>query len=611
MSFKKIFLNCYAVLSEKKSVILLFLFSIFFLLLKHFQFHLILFLHSRHFGAILNFLSGVSISQPIASINFYSGAIEESFFGPLSAVFSFLFLASFSLRYLKKASAITFFFVIFLFLLITKYEILLFPPFGDDITGPFAEAVWLHHNSFDYIGLSRQPTYIHGGPKLYLFSIYPTFLALGMSLIPSVPLFLFFNHLVSLGLAAGIVSIFRSFLLKFFNQRIALLLSILLLSVPVFQSQAEAINMEMPALFFSLWSIYALSQKKFLKAAFFASLAISVKMYCFFIGATIFLGCALISIFQRDKIKPLSVFLFGSLPFVFGIIQILLLFFFLEADQHNYAVGFFVGRHWLLRSWVLYFYIFSVIVFLKVLSRKVFLFSRRRINIEFLFKKNQNIFFCFLAVASWFVVFGQSYFFGVRYYVVMIPFFIACLSWAGIALLRNRFIVEFFIVILIMFSSLFSYGMNYPSKVYGQGAARSLEYRSEVRFFKKITRLIEQRFSDSVIGAPILIAHSLGIEELGYVRNNMNVKIYFWPAKYGGIQELSQDDIMIREQIIWVASADETGEMIVFDPVNDVILDRIVYGSRRAILFKGGYRIFYILKRAQPLIDAFESKQVF
>jgi len=582
---------------EKRLILAFSLVGLISLLAKTSTPFLVSFFYQHHCGALLNLLSGVSISAPLASIDFYLGMVEQASLGPLSMIFSVLAFLLFSMKYLRNTNMVKFFFAIFLFLLITKWEILFFPPTGDAITGPFAEAVWLHQNNFNYIDLARQPTFIHGGAKIYLFSIYPSFLAIGMNLISNTKLFLFFNHLIALGLAAGVVVFFRSFLLKLFNQRIALLLSVLLLSIPVFQGQAESINMDMPALFFSMWAIYALSQQRFLRSAVLASIAIAIKVYLSFIGFTIFGMCLLFFLVQEKEEKKLCVLFYGFIPFAFGLIQAFLLFFFLKADSSNYAVGFFLGRKWLLTSPALYLYIFSLLFFIIFVIKKVFVSPQK--NFIFFFRKYYCIIACFLATFGWFILFGQSLFIGVRYYLQILPFFICCIAWLMMFLFKSRRVVICLVVIFIFLANVFSYG--------GPEFKQGLAYRSRVRFQSKLVKEIEKNFSTFTIAAFLHTAQALGIRELGYAQKVMDVRIYFWPSKYGGIRELKKEDIFSSDRIVWVQVVRADKSSLMF-PRFDRLLSQVSYGNHRARIFVGGMKIFLILKMSEPVIDEFEQR---
>src|SRR3989338_4216331 len=89
--------------------------------------------------AWLNKLSGVSQPQ---NLNFYLGQIEERIFGPLSQLISGLLFALLVVFW-RQISPGKFGLAVFVYLILTKFDVLFFPPYGDAIGGPFAELLWL------------------------------------------------------------------------------------------------------------------------------------------------------------------------------------------------------------------------------------------------------------------------------------------------------------------------------------------------------------------------------------------------------------------------------------------------------------------------------------
>ena len=57
----------------------------------------------------------------------------------------------------------------FAYLLLAKFEVLVFPPYGDAIGGCFAEGIWLAKNSFNYLGLLKEDSYSLGGRRCICF----------------------------------------------------------------------------------------------------------------------------------------------------------------------------------------------------------------------------------------------------------------------------------------------------------------------------------------------------------------------------------------------------------------------------------------------------------
>jgi hypothetical protein len=282
-----------------------------------------------------------------------------------------------------------------------------------------------------------------------------------------------------------------------------------------------------------------------------------------------------------------------------------LLFFFLKADNNNFAVGFFLGRQWLAGSFVLYFFGFNLLVFFTFVIKKALSYPYK--DFIFFLKKEHCPIACFLATFAWFIIFGQSYFFGVRYYLHMLPFFIFCCAWSMTVLFRSRQVVATLSIAIIFLLNVCSYGMNYNEHDYDQGSVRSLEYRSAVRFQMKVVKQVESQFSGFTLAAPIMMAQALGIEKLGYAQKKMDVKIYFWPSKYGGVGELKGSDDRFLDRIIWIEIA-RRGKPSLINPFLDRVLAQVSYGSQTAKIFIGGSWIFLILQKAQPHIDAFERR---
>ena len=83
-------------------------------------------------------------------LNFYLGEAERLFFGPLGQIISGSLFLCFCLLYGKQLTPKVFGAAVFFYLLITKSEVLFFPPYGDAVGGPFLEAVWLSRHGFDY-----------------------------------------------------------------------------------------------------------------------------------------------------------------------------------------------------------------------------------------------------------------------------------------------------------------------------------------------------------------------------------------------------------------------------------------------------------------------------
>ena len=71
-----------------------------------------------------------------------------------------LLLTAIVLVFLKNAKARAFGAMVFAYLVLTKIEVLFYPPYGDAIGGPFSEAIWLARHGFDYVELFHQDGYL-------------------------------------------------------------------------------------------------------------------------------------------------------------------------------------------------------------------------------------------------------------------------------------------------------------------------------------------------------------------------------------------------------------------------------------------------------------------
>ena len=128
-------------------------------------------------------------SQGEHSLGYYLGKIEDHLVGPFTNFVEYVLFTIFVFIYLQKSTPLIFFVYVFSFLCLIKLEVLLYPPYGDAIGGPFAEGWWLFKHHFDYLGLLHEPSYALGGARVYFFSLYPTYLALLLKLIPKISVF--------------------------------------------------------------------------------------------------------------------------------------------------------------------------------------------------------------------------------------------------------------------------------------------------------------------------------------------------------------------------------------------------------------------------------------
>lgn len=528
------------------------------------------------------------VNSPVnENLDFYSGRIEEILFGPLTQLISGLLFAWICLRNFVNISGWKFALVIFIFLLFTKFEVLMFPPYGDAIGGPFAEALWLSQHGFDYVGLFHQPSYDVGGPRVYLFSIYPTFLAVFLKIIPSTAVFLVIQHLLVFFMASAIVAMTRAICLKVFNPSIATLSALVLLYLPLFQSQVEAINMEMSSALFIVWSAYALLQNKNGLAVLFAIVSALIKGT----GVLACGGAAIVLCFKIFQAKAmgerLKLFVWVFTLTAFGALLVSLKFIFKDAHINEGMVRFAAGWPSMRNEFVFYLFLFCSTVFLiyygvaKVLKKQEKDFLTPLVMLSF--------------AAMWFLLFINFYAVSPRYRVALYPFLIFAVVYVVMIFVRIHRVQLFMLWAALALALYSSYGIFYGSVPDNDHVMleRSLEYRNDLELNRRLVRAAEERYSDKMIVAPFTIAQAMAIPQLGYVHKKLRIMIYGFSLQYGGIANYpGLKNLNLKKTVFVGVKIAPIAPDFPF-PVGsrDVILEEIAVGNKEGSFFVGGFAI--------------------
>jgi len=551
-------------------------------------------------------LNQLSASRSQKSLDYYLGKIEDVCMGPMSNVITHLMFAAFCLLYVKSLTAKRFFIAVFIFLLLSKFNVLFYPFYGDAIGGPFVEGWWLAKNNFDYVSLYRQAGYSLGGPKVYMFSIYPTYLAILLKVIPSAKIFLIVNHLFVYAMAAAVVTLMREIVKKEYSLSIATLSALILLALPIFQSQSEAINMEMPYLCCSMFSVYFLTIRKFSKAFLFAVFSVLVKghgvLNC---GILAFICFSLFVFGNKEEHQVLSaqkrirknyqLLLYGGLIAFVGLFKVGTKF--LLNDQHASAgmMKLFVGWASLKYMRHTYVYIISLIVFLIV----VFFKEDRKIGnfINALIGKYYNRFVIYLSAGMWYLLFLNFYAVSPRYMLGVAPFALLCILFSFLVVFpRIEKFLPIFLVGVLCITSLNSYGLSHQGQgtTYHVLSEKSLQYRNDLNLSRKMAKLLEEKYSHLTIGAPFIIAQMLSIPELGYVKKPLDVISYGMPILYGNIKRFEGLKKISIMNTLWIGVPEQFKKSGNFSyPVHqgDKIIKRIELGDNFAVFFMGGLAI--------------------
>lgn len=546
-------------------------------------------------GGAKGLLDMMAFSSPGQPLNYYLGKLEELYFGPLSFLFAgtaFLILCR---KNLLDSSLKIFAAGVFLFLFLTRLEIMFWPPYGDSASGPFIEAYWLLHHGFDYITLSQQPGFVQGGPKVYLFSVYPTVMAVFKALVPHLKTFWFLNHVLTFAMAGFMVAVFRQIMLKVANKELSLLMALLLLYLPLFQSQAEQINMEMPSAFFAMLAVYFLIEKKIARASLMSMAAISVKGVAVYVSVAVFL-VALIYAFTegrgKDKFKNI---IWGVAALSFALLIYYGSFYILNRGGSVKMVGVFAGWRWMKSMPLFYLYVISFLMlcwhfFTQEYDDKDSILTS---SLKY-FKKHSAVIIMFLTAGGWFLLFINSYGGQYRYRLILAPATLFCVFYAVHLRTRSVKVKAVLLYFLLFCSLLFSYGLIYGPVFDSNDSTleRSLEYRNDIKLDFKIANAFEKMNPDFVVGAPFTTAQILAFPELGYVSRQLNVMIYGYPCQYEGIKNFNGLHELDVDKTVWIAMEDPSSKRIDY-PIgpHDKVLGELESGERKAKLFVGGVAI--------------------
>lgn len=542
---------------------------------------------------------------------FYLGHLEV-YVGMVTQVFSGLVFAAFCLRHLANVPLKTFGLAVFAYFLVTKCEVLFYPPYGDPISGPWVEAVWLARHNFDFAGLAQQPGYLMGGAKVYLFSIYPAFLAFLMKVFP-VKISLLVNHLLTFAMAAASVAIIRGIGDKYLPKQVSILTAVLIVALPLFQSMTEGINMEIPSLFFVMLTVRALVRRSFGMATLWALLGVLVKGYGMIACSTVFIVALIDGVLSGAPIRArLKNIAWGTLALGWTFMQVFLKY--LIRDQHTINdMGFLRGFLPVVNSHI--FKIFAVSIGSCLLA--LVLRWRRRGPWEFvkaLWAKYDAALIVFIAAFNWVLLFINFAGHSPRYDIIMcvlLPF-IAVFS-VGL-LIKNAGPLVWLLWPTLAVTLFVSYGIFIPDHSketsYYQYLVleRTLEYRSDLKMYMNVAQELEKNFGDFTVGAPFIFVQVLALPELGYVRKPIKAMSYGTPVVYEGITQFNGLENLDITKTVWIGLNGHLSEAVrelvkdfPIDPQRDLVLKQVGYGERHAALFMGGASIHACHKIMQYL----------
>jgi len=543
-------------------------------------------------------------------LNYYLGKYEDFLFGPLCQVMSGVLFALLALRYLKDVSLVRFALAVFVYLVLTKLEVLSFPPYGDAIGGPFMEALWLAKNKFDYVGLFHQPSYADGGPRVYMFSIYPTYLAFWMTIFPSLKIFLAVNHLLVFLIVAVIIAVFRQIIRQIYPADLAILGALILLYVPVFQTQTEAINMELPCLIFVIFSAYHAVNKNLPRATVFAILATLTKGTGVLACATIFVLSIILFFWDKTYRSNKRILFHAALLILLAFLAVWSKFF--MYDQHVRTGGISLFRGWesiAYRDLYLHTFVVSIPIFLLYNLWSWWVHKRKKLAYSFL-KQHYLALVMSLFGLMWILLILNFPSGAHRYRVILYPFSLFFVFYVVSLLIPSHRMRKLGLIVFMILVLLNSYGFythNYSATNHVL-LEYSLEYRNDLKLNQLLSKTLEEKYSHLSIGAPFMLAHILAFPELGYVKRPLNVMIYGFPSNYKAIKNypgLHQLDI---KKTIYLTKLDEMRNELSYPlSTQDMVIETLEFATKKAFIFVGGigieraWRNIQLLKLQQRL----------
>ena len=545
----------------------------------------------------VDFLNALLFQNGQHSLAFYQGRMEDLLFGPVFSLISGLLFFIICRKRLTNANVFVFMMAVLAYFILTRWEVLFYPPYGENMAGPLAPALWLKRHYFDFSGLLRQKTFAQGGPNVYVTSLFPWFMALLMKFSPSAKAFIFISHFICFSLAAAIVALLREILVKVFNRDIAVMGAVLLISLPVMQTMVEMINMEMPCVFFALWSVYHLINKRIGLAGMTAILSVLFKAPGGIACLTVFL-VSILSLLDDEKqsIKVKNV-LWGAGAMGIAVTKALTRKIIMGDQPANNKVEFLAG--WSYMKGMAIFWIMLLLVLIGV-SHFLFVWLQRR--------KGQRapeeasrlaiVGIMLLMGVFWFLLYLNYSVMGYRYEVLLTPFFIFVLVYDLSLLFRNQKRFSMALFALTAFFLFCSHGLlydrNVESSVYSYHKfERSLEYRNDLKMHMKAAKEIETNYSGHLIAAPFVMSHALGVPEFGYVQKQMDVMVYGMWMSYGNFKNFTGLKGMDLYNTIWLGFYESHFPIDLpypMDPRDQFVKD-VEEGDKRIALFKGGFAI--------------------
>ena len=473
--------------------------------------------------------------------------------------------------------------VFFTLLVCLRHDVLFYPPYWDSIVGPFAEAIWLANNGFDFVRLAYEvPGYGWGGPRTYFFSWYPSFQAILLRVFPDTSWFLLTNHLLSFGYAATALVAFYRLLRHRFEIGASLLGCGLLMAHPLFITQADAINMEMPVLAGTLVAMALTVQQRSMPGAVVALLVMAVK-------PTAVIGVAALLLFSiatgesrwkiRWGVRSLLCFGMGTALLQWWLRQAF------HLERNDMIVALLQGS---LKSILLtlpdFLGLYLVAGFYCGMMALAYIGTIRLLRYDFNQRERVDLLF-----STFFICFTVFYINIVnilpRYLLYCLPALLYCLMMMFHYILKkpNRVIVAIVLTALIFLGNM--HGRFYTPAPGNNGfiLERSLEYLDDMRLNMKLAGRLEAQYRDVTIVTSQPFIQMLVLPELGYVTAPLDAVTIDGPLLYGPASSSFRSSGGADK--VWVHAPNAFSSRYGYYAEEDQLIETVSYGKRQAFIF--------------------------
>ena len=196
--------------------------------------------------------------------------------------------------------------LVFLLILVLKWDTLLQPPVWDTAMGLFPPALTLADNGFDLLELLAMPGYGDGGPNVASTSLVTLATAVVLWATGGGARAFLILHLLHFAIAAlALLTLFRLARSVFGNAGTALLCVSVLLH-PIFSVQVGYLYMEVPLFLFTVLALLAWTEQRFWWAVLWAALAYATKQAGIIVPATLALATLVEQHSPLDKTKRVA-----------------------------------------------------------------------------------------------------------------------------------------------------------------------------------------------------------------------------------------------------------------------------------------------------------------